>query len=163
MSSEPRVSSEPRIQREASWNRRPVAQAPTACATYPATSDAVHAARSDVARIARDAGASQEALADIKIAVSEASTNAVIHAYVSPGKHGATFTISTATNGPRLSVWVTDEGKGGPPDIPSSGLGLGLQLMARLCERVLIGVLKDGRTQVEMRFDLRAARSHARV
>ena len=27
--------------------------------------------------------------------------------------------------------------------------------MARLCERVLIGALKDGRTQVEMRFDLR--------
>jgi len=90
--------------------------------------------------------------------VSEASTNAVIHAYASPGKRGSTFAISTATAGPRFSVWVTDEGRGGTRDVPSLGLGLGLQLMARLCDRVLIGVLKDGRTQVEMRFDLRAAR-----
>jgi hypothetical protein len=51
-------------------------------------------------------------------------------------------------------VWVTDEGQGVTPDGPSPGLGLGLELMARICERVLIGVVEDGRTQVEMRFDL---------
>jgi anti-sigma regulatory factor (Ser/Thr protein kinase) len=152
------VLDEPRVQPRALWSRRPVAQAQAAWVIYPATAEAVCAARSEVARIARAAGASQEALADIKIAVSEASTNAVIHAYASHGKRGATFTISTATAGPRFSVWVTDEGRGGTPDVPSPGLGLGLQLMARLCDRVLIGVLKDGRTQVEMRFDLRAAR-----
>jgi len=43
---------------------------------------------------------------------------------------------------------VTDEGRGGPPQLPSPGLGLGLQLMSQLCERMVIGVLHDGRTQV---------------
>jgi anti-sigma regulatory factor (Ser/Thr protein kinase) len=89
--------------------------------------------------------------------VSEAATNAILHAYASTETRGEAFTISTASNGSLFSVWVTDEGQGGTPNVPSPGLGLGLKLMARLCERLLIGVLKDGRTQIEMRFDLRVA------
>ena len=146
--------SETRIDRDASWSRRPVARAPTPHTTYPATAEAIGAARREVGRIAREAGATQGALADIELAVSEASTNAVIHSYAAPGTRGESFTISTAAEGSRLSVWVTDEGQGGTPDVPSPGLGLGLELMARICERVLIGVVEDGRTQVEMRFDL---------
>jgi len=143
--------------RDASWRRRPVAPAPSPRRAYPATVDAIGAARRQVVRIAREAGASPEALADIELAVSEASTNAVLHAYASPGTRGEAFTISTAASGTLFSVWVTDEGQGGVPHVPSPGLGFGLQLMARVCERVVIGVLKDGRTQVEMRFHLRAA------
>jgi anti-sigma regulatory factor (Ser/Thr protein kinase) len=145
------------VQRDAAWYRRPVALARAPSMTYPATAEAVGVARRQVVRIAREAGASQEALADIELAVSEASTNAILHAYASTGTRGEAFTISTACKGTLFSVWVTDEGQGGTPNVPSPGLGLGLELMSRLCERVLIGVLKDGRTQVEMRFDLRVA------
>jgi stage II sporulation protein AB (anti-sigma F factor) len=143
------------VKRDAAWYRRPVAPAPTPCLTYPATAEAVSAARSHVVRIARKAGASQETLEEIELAVSEASTNAILHAYTSTGTRGEAFTIATASEGARLTVWITDEGQGGTPDVPSPGLGLGLDLMKRLCERVLIGVITDGRTQVEMRFDLR--------
>jgi serine/threonine-protein kinase RsbW len=146
------------IQRTLSWNRRPVAQAPGPGTTYPATVEAVAAARREVVGMAREAGASQGTLADIELAVSEASTNALLHAYASTGTRGEAFAISTASSGILFSVWVTDEGQGGPPDVPSPGLGLGLDMMSKLCERVVIGVLQDGRTQVEMRFDLRAAR-----
>jgi hypothetical protein len=65
--------------------------------------------------------------------------------------------MSTESHDGLFSVWVTDDGQGVTPTVPSPGLGLGLEVMARLCERVVIGVLKDGRTQVEMRFDLRVA------
>jgi serine/threonine-protein kinase RsbW/stage II sporulation protein AB (anti-sigma F factor) len=123
------------------WCRRPVALAPSPCLTYPATAEAVGAARRHVVRLAREAGASPGALADIELAVSEASTNAILHAYVSTGTRGEAFTISTASKGSLFSVWVTDEGRGATPNVPSPGLGLGLQLMARLCERLLIGVL----------------------
>lgn len=150
-------SGEMPVHREAAWHRRPVAPAPTPCTTYPATAEAVGAARRQVVRIAREAGASQAALAEIELAVSEATTNAILHAYASTGTRGETFTISTACQRALLSVWITDQGQGGTPKVPSPGLGLGLGLMAQLCERVLIGALKDGRTQVEMRFDLRVA------
>jgi anti-sigma regulatory factor (Ser/Thr protein kinase) len=145
------------VHREAAWHRRPVVPAPTPYTTYPATTEAVGAARRQVVRIAQEAGATQAALTDIGLAVSEATTNAILHAYASTGSRGEAFTISTACKRSFLSVWITDEGQGGTPKVPSPGLGLGLQLMAQLCERVLIGVLKGGQTQVEMRFDLRSA------
>jgi anti-sigma regulatory factor (Ser/Thr protein kinase) len=116
-------------------------------------------ARRQVVREAREAGASPEALAAIELAVSEASTNAVVHACPSPGTRGETFTVATASQGTSFSVWVLDEGRGDVPSHPRPGAGLGLKLMARLCERFLIGVLNDGRTQVEMRFDLGDAAS----
>ena len=131
--------------------------APRPYTTYPATTEAVGAARRQVVRIAREAGATQAALTDIALAVSEATTNAILHAYASTGSRGEAFTVSTASKRSFFSVWITDEGQGGTPTVPSPGLGLGLELMAQLCERFLIGVLKGGQTQVEMRFDLRSA------
>ena len=145
------------IPRDVSWRRRPVAQASAPGTTYPATADAVGAARGEVARSAVEAGASEPALADIKLGVGEALSNAVLHAYAASGARADTFTVSTAADGSLFSVWVTDEGQGAMPDVPSSGLGLGLQLMAKLCQRLEIGVLTDGRSQVELRFDLDAA------
>jgi anti-sigma regulatory factor (Ser/Thr protein kinase) len=124
--------------------------------TYPADVDAIGAARKDVVGLARAAGAGEEKLADIELAVSEAVTNALLHAYTSTGARGDAFTIAISRDQPLFSVWVTDEGHGAPPESPSTGLGLGLDLMVQVCERVLIGVLDDGRTQVEMRFDLAA-------
>jgi anti-sigma regulatory factor (Ser/Thr protein kinase) len=112
-----------------------------------------------VRREAQDAGACSEAIAAIGLAVSEASTNAVLHAYAADGTRGATFSISTASQGNTFSVWVLDEGHGGISNVPSPGLGLGLGLMAHFCERVLIGALKDGRTQVAMQFDLNGGAS----
>jgi anti-sigma regulatory factor (Ser/Thr protein kinase) len=150
-------SGEMPVHHEAAWHRRPVAPAPTPYTTYPATTQAVGAARRHVVRIAQEAGATPAALADIGLAVSEATTNAILHAFASTGNRGEAFTISTACKRSFLSVWITDEGQGGTSKVPSPGLGLGLELMAQLCERVLIGVLKDGQTQVEMRFDLRSA------
>jgi anti-sigma regulatory factor (Ser/Thr protein kinase) len=144
------------IPRDVPWNRRPVAPAAAPGTTYPATADAVRAARGEVARSALEAGASELALADIKLAVGEALSNAVLHAYAASGARGETFTLTTAADGPLFSVWVTDDGQAGRPDAPSSGLGLGLQVMAKLCQRLEIGVLTDGRSQVALRFDLLA-------
>jgi serine/threonine-protein kinase RsbW len=139
--------------------RRPVPPAPSPRSVYSATATAVGQARHDVARLAREAGASQAVIADIELAVSEASSNAVTHAYRASGARGESFAVSTATEGPHFTVWVTDEGQGATPEIPSPGLGVGLQLMAKLCEHLLIGVLDDGRTQLEMRFHLQAVQS----
>jgi anti-sigma regulatory factor (Ser/Thr protein kinase) len=145
------------LPRAVAWKRRPVAPASAPGTTYAATAEAVPAARGEVARIAVEAGASKPALADIKLAVGEALANAVFHAHAGGEVRGESFTVATAAAGPLFSVWVTDEGQGCTPDVPSSGLGLGLPLMAKLCQRLEIGVLADGRSQVELRFDLGAA------
>jgi serine/threonine-protein kinase RsbW len=142
---------------DASWHRRPVPFAPPPCTTYPATAEAVGVARRHILRIAREAGAGPRVLADIELAASEALTNAILHACGPAGGHGEVFAVATASEGARFSIWVIDEGRGGTPSAPSSGLGLGLELMARFTERLRIGVLDDGRTQVELRFDLHAA------
>ena len=137
-------SGEMPVHREPAWHRLPVAPAPRPYTTYPATTEAVGAARRQVVRIAQEAGATQAALTDIALAVSEATTNAILHAYASTGSRGEAFTVSTACKRSFFSVWIADEGRGGTPTVPSPGLCLGLQLMAQLCERVLIGVLRDG-------------------
>lgn len=139
--------------------RCPVSPAPSPHAVYSTTARAVGQARNDVARLAREAGASQAVIADIELAVSEASSNAVIHSYQASGARGESFSVSTASEGSHFTVWVTDEGQGATPDIPSPGSGLGLQLMAKICEHLLVGVLDDGRTQLEMRFRLHAVQS----
>lgn len=144
------------LPRVVSWNRRPVAPAWAPGTSYRATAEAVGAARGEVARLAGAAGASEPVLVDIELAVGEALTNAVLHAYARDGACGDTFTVATAADGSLFSVWVTDEGQGGTPELPSSGLGLGLELMAKLCQRLEIGALEDGRSQVELRFDLGA-------
>jgi anti-sigma regulatory factor (Ser/Thr protein kinase) len=136
------------------WSRRPVAAAPATGTTYSATPGSVRAARDAVTRLARDAGASELALADIRLAVSEASSNAVTHAFAAPGVAGSTFAVAAALYGSVLSVWVTDEGRGCAETDPSAGAGVGLSVMAQLCERLELGVLPDGRTQVELRFAL---------
>jgi serine/threonine-protein kinase RsbW len=136
------------------WIRRPAIRAGPRCTTYPASADSVGAARRDVVRMARDAGASRDMLADIELAVSEASTNAVIHAYTLSGARGESFTVAAAFQGAQFSVWVTDEGQGAQSGARSPGLGLGLEIMTKLSDRLVIGVLDDGRTQVEMRFRL---------
>jgi anti-sigma regulatory factor (Ser/Thr protein kinase) len=141
----------------AAWHRLPVAITRSPQVTYPATAVAVGAARRDVAEIARAAGASRDIVADVQLAVSEASTNAVVHAFTRAGTRGDSFIVATRSQDARLSVWVIDEGQGVTPDTPSPGIGLGLGLLARLCERLVIGVLEDGRTQIEMRFALQPA------
>src|SRR5919205_3332794 len=63
------------------------------------------------------------ALADVKLAVTEACTNVVVHAY--PDGEGP-MSVSAALRDRRLTVVVSDEGRGIVPRPDSPGLGLGL-------------------------------------
>ena len=72
----------------------------------------------------------EQILSNIRLAVTEACTNVVVHAYEGPGI------------GPR-------------PDSP--GLGLGLPLIVALTESVLLGRDEDERTEVRMTFPLSTA------
>jgi anti-sigma regulatory factor (Ser/Thr protein kinase) len=94
----------------------------------------------------------EQVLANIRLAVTEACTNVVVHAY--PAGHEGPLEIFATLGEEKLVVVVRDEGSGIAPRADSPGLGLGLPLIASLTESVLLGRDDDDRTEVRMTFPL---------
>lgn len=98
---------------------------------------------------------SDQTLSDIKLAVTEACTNVVVHAY--PEGEGP-LGVRARVDDRRLTVVVSDEGRGILPRADSPGLGLGLPLIATLAESLELGTGEHDRTEVRMTFDLDGSR-----
>lgn len=94
----------------------------------------------------------EQTLSDIRLAVTEACTNVVVHAY--PDGHEGAMEVLATLFGEELTVVVRDEGEGIGPRADSPGLGLGLPLIASLAESVQLGRDEDERTEVRMTFSL---------
>ncbi len=99
-----------------------------------------------------------QTLSDIRLAVTEACTNVVVHAYPDGGE-GPMEVLATLL-GDELHVIVRDEGTGIVPRPDSPGLGLGLPLIASLAESVQLGRDEQQRTEVQMTFSLNNAPHH---
>jgi serine/threonine-protein kinase RsbW len=80
--------------------------------------------------------------ADIAAVVSEAATNAVLHAYRDPIP-GPLY-AAAALGGDSLTVWISDFGRGMLPRGDSPGLGFGVTLMTRLCDQLQISTHANG-------------------
>ena len=89
----------------------------------------------------------------VGLAVSEAATNAVVHAYVDDGP-GPIVITAWLLDAHHLRVVVTDEGRGMQPRTDSHGLGLGLPLMAQVAERLMIESAPREGTEITMDFRL---------
>jgi serine/threonine-protein kinase RsbW len=94
----------------------------------------------------------EQTLADIKLAVTEACTNVVIHAYEDEVDGDLEVDASIADR--RLTVVIRDNGRGIVPRPDSPGLGLGLPLIATLAETLELGKDKGDNTEVRMTFRL---------
>jgi anti-sigma regulatory factor (Ser/Thr protein kinase) len=94
----------------------------------------------------------EQTLADIKLAVTEACTNVVVHAYDEndPGS----LEVDASIGDGRLTVVIRDSGRGIVPRPDSPGLGLGLPLIATLAESLELGTDDRDRTEVRMTFRL---------
>lgn len=96
---------------------------------------------------------SQVQLENLRIAVSEAVTNTVVHAY--PDGSEGTFRVTVTQDGrPEVYVVVRDEGGGLRPRPDSTGLGLGLPLIAQLSDGFEVSDGTGAGTEVSMRFAL---------
>lgn len=71
---------------------------------------------------------------DVLIAVSEAVTNAVVHAFRGLVDRGTVMVVATVYT-ERIEVRVTDDGSGMAPRDDSPGLGLGLPLIRHLADQ----------------------------
>ena len=96
-----------------------------------------------------------EVIADIALAVTEACTNAVVHAY---RDGGGTINVTASHADGVLTVTVRDHGGGMlSPRVDTPGLGVGLPVIAAIAQSVEIGSPQDGGTEVRMRFVLSSA------
>src|SRR5579859_7545698 len=127
-------------------------------ASYPAVPESVPSARTALTEFAADAGAQGERLEAIRLAASEAVTNAVVHAYPDRAHdHGAGVQITASRVDDDVWVLVGDEGVGLHSNgSASKGLGLGLALIAQLADGLEIASRGTGGTELRMRFRLRA-------
>ena len=116
----------------------------------PARPQSIGRLRHAVAEFADSSGASAGQCANIALAVSEALSNAVIHAYIGDDQPGA-VAVNVQMHARRLEVVVCDAGSGMRPRVDSPGAGLGLPLIARLTEQLDISDAMPG-TCVRMTF-----------
>ena len=125
---------------------------PTVLAELPAVPESVAALRRAARQLAERCGASDRVLADVMLAVSEACTNAVLHAYrEQPG----TLALTAEAHDGRVRFVVADHGDGLCPRPDSPGMGLGLPMIARVTAEFEVLPGPDGRgTQVSMAFSL---------
>jgi serine/threonine-protein kinase RsbW len=119
--------------------------------TYPAVADSVASAREALSTLARAGGATADQIDSIRLAVSEAATNVVVHAY---DDDSGRIQLDAALSAGELSVLIADEGLGMRPQIESPGLGFGLSLISQVCDEFEIAKRSSGGLEVRMRFAL---------
>jgi anti-sigma regulatory factor (Ser/Thr protein kinase) len=129
--------------------------------SYLAVPEAVPVARRALAMVAATAGAAGDRLDEIRLAVSEALTNAVVHAY--RGDEAGRLHVTAAVASDELWVLIGDDGRGLHAWSDSQGLGIGLSLISGLSDDFSIVTRASGGTEVQMRFDLRKAASEPRA
>ena len=119
---------------------------------FPASSQYVAHARHVAAAHARWLGADAR---DVALAVSEAFTNAVVHAYPNTSTEGEVELVMRRRS-TQLEVRVSDDGQVmlASASQASPGLGLGLSVIKQLTVRLDVEQMPQGGTKVRMYFPL---------
>lgn len=125
----------------------------------PAVTESVPTVRGRVAAWAEKAGASSEQLYAIKLVVTEAVSNAVLHAYREGGS-GPVRVQGDVKEG-HIVLRVADAGVGMTPQVDSPGLGMGLALIARLADGLVIVCTPQREAGAEVRVTFRHSEESA--
>jgi anti-sigma regulatory factor (Ser/Thr protein kinase) len=121
--------------------------------TLPAVPESTPRLRRAVTRFAAAAGASVRSVENISLAVSEAVTNVVVHAYADEPDPGA-VRITAVVEDAWIHITVSDDGHGMVPRLDSPGLGLGLPLISQTADAFDIHHTRSGGTELRMSFRL---------
>jgi serine/threonine-protein kinase RsbW len=124
-------------------------EARTVRLTIPARPEYISLCRLALTGISRLRPLPEEVLADLKLALTEAASNSVRHAY---GEHtGGLVEIVYELHPDRLVIEVIDEGGGfqpAPPDADAESLsegGLGIAIIRAIADEVEIGARPSGK------------------
>ena len=121
--------------------------------TFPAVPQSVGEARHIAMELAVRLGAESEVGDAMALCVTEAVTNAVLHAYRELPEKGPVELEAVRQSG-GLCIYVRDAGSGLRPNVASPGLGLGMPLMAQLAEEFEMRTASAGGTEVVLHFPL---------
>jgi serine/threonine-protein kinase RsbW len=127
--------------------------APDVRLTMPARPEGVAVVRQALAGMADALDFDAAVLADMKMAVSEACTNVVVHAYEDSD---GTLEVDMTADDQGLTIRVRDHGSGIQPQVQRSrevpALGLGLPLIAALSDAFELHGSAGRGTEVQMTF-----------
>ena len=129
--------------------RGPKAQNGDIRLTLPARAENVVVVRHVVAALAETLEFPPKLIEDIRLAVTEACTNVVRHAYI--GTEGP-LDVSIAPHADGMTIVVSDRGRGIQPNPNSEGPGLGLPLIAALAHALDIEHAPDAGSRLSMSF-----------
>ena len=128
----------------------------------PAVPGGVPRAREAVTDLCERLGLEHDLAEDIRLAVTEACTNCVLHSHVPGEAPHPTFVLDAHLDDGELVVVVRDFGAGFVrATAGGSGLGLGMKLIEHVCESSQVSSHPGGGTRVAMRFDIPPARARA--
>jgi len=98
--------------------------------------------------------ASEACIGAVRLALTEAAGNVVLHAY-RDGDQPGEFEVELRPDGERLDLVVRDQGCGPTPNPDSPGIGMGIPLMSSLSDSLEIQGDAGRGTEVRMSFALR--------
>jgi serine/threonine-protein kinase RsbW len=124
--------------------------------TAPAVPASVGDLRRAAARHLQAAGVPGPVVEAVELAVSEAVTNVVLHAYPAGADPGPVH-LTVEARGPAVTVRVADEGAGIAPRLASPGAGLGLPIMTNVA--TTLEMSQGTRAGTELLMTFRAAAS----
>jgi serine/threonine-protein kinase RsbW len=117
--------------------------------TLPARPENVAVVRHVLGALAGALKLPDDVIEDMRLAVTEACTNVVRHAY--QGDEGK-IDVVVRPRGDALEVVVSDAGRGIAPSPDTAGPGLGLPLIAALADTLEIERRRDSGSRLIMRF-----------
>jgi anti-sigma regulatory factor (Ser/Thr protein kinase) len=123
-------------------------------ARMPGTPLGVRMLRREISVIATDCGMDEAGVADVQLAVTEAATNAVMHGYA---EEKGELTLSAVVEDGELAIVIGDTGRGFDERRESTGLGVGLSIIATVAARLRIIATPVG-TEIHMAFPCPNAR-----
>jgi serine/threonine-protein kinase RsbW len=121
----------------------------------PAEALQIPVARRAVAAFCIESGLPPALVDDVKLAVTEAVTNVVLHAYDDSSEAERAFDLAAHLEQDALLVSVTDQGRGIGAPSENHGLGLGLRLALQLAGGIHSPAPDaEGGTRLKLRFAL---------
>lgn len=118
----------------------------------PVRAESVGAGRRAATGFAEAAGCGTATVADVRLAVSEALSNVVLHAHPAGTSERQHVILVAETDDRAVHVTVTDAGTGLRTRSDSPGMGLGLALIASSCDELSLDAARGGGTIVAMTF-----------
>lgn len=132
----------------------PVPASSTSQWAVPATAEQVAVLRRAVTAYAEQVGVPADRLAGVRLAVSEAVTNAILHAYRDREPGQIRVQAELVEDDRCLQIVVEDDGFGPLPRPDSPGLGLGLPTIASVADGIDLAAGRGAGARLQMRFRL---------